>query len=71
VPSRGDTPATEGSQEEDGLSRLTPGLHGGEGEGEEDEETTYTAKAKVFRFSTDREGAPTWFEMGIGAHTFL
>lgn len=50
---------------------MTPGLHGGEGEGEEDEETTYTAKAKVFRFSTDREGAPTWFEMGIGAHTFL
>lgn len=44
----------------------SPGLHGGEGEGEEDEETTYTLKAKVFKFTTDREGAPTWSDMGIG-----
>ncbi|KAH9992616.1 hypothetical protein BJV77DRAFT_1067629 [Russula vinacea] len=43
-----------------------PGLHGGEGEGEEDEETTYTVKAKVFKFTTDREGSPTWSDMGIG-----
>jgi len=65
--SRGDTPATEGSLEEDGSARTqSPGLHGGEGEGEEDEETTYTIKAKVFKFTTDREGAPTWSEMGIG-----
>jgi hypothetical protein len=54
--------------EEDGLARTqSPGLHGGEGEGEEDEETTYTVKAKVFKFTTDREGAPTWSDMGIGA----
>jgi nucleoporin NUP2 len=53
--------------EEDGLARTqSPGLHGGEGEGEEDEETTYTVKAKVFKFTTDREGAPTWSDMGIG-----
>jgi len=45
---------------------VSPGLHGAEGEGEEDEETTYTAKAKVFKFTTDREGSPTWSEMGIG-----
>ncbi|KAI0305728.1 hypothetical protein B0F90DRAFT_1666544 [Multifurca ochricompacta] len=64
---RADTPATEGSQEDDGLARmLSPDIHGGEGEGEEDEETTYTVKAKVFKFTTDREGAPTWSEMGIG-----
>ncbi|KAI0254045.1 hypothetical protein BJV78DRAFT_1188183 [Lactifluus subvellereus] len=65
--SRADTPATEGSQDDDGLARTqSPGLHGGEGEGEEDEETTHTVKAKVFKFTTDREGAPTWSEMGIG-----
>ncbi|KAI0297110.1 hypothetical protein BC826DRAFT_967791 [Russula brevipes] len=65
--SRGDTPATEGSVEEDGLARtMSPGLHGGEGEGEEDEETTYTVKSKVYKFTTDREGVPTWSEMGIG-----
>jgi len=61
---------TEGAQE-DGLARTqSPGLAGGEGdvegEGEEDEETTYTVKAKVFKFTTDREGAPTWSEMGVG-----
>ena len=55
--------------EEDGLARtMSPGLHGGEGEGEEDEETTYTVKAKVFKFTTDREGSPTWSDMGIGAY---
>jgi len=55
--------------EEDGLARTqSPGLNGGEGEGEEDEETTYTVKAKVFKFSTDRAGAPTWSEMGVGAY---
>ncbi|KAI0270766.1 hypothetical protein BGY98DRAFT_937424 [Russula aff. rugulosa BPL654] len=65
--SRGDTPATEGSLEEDGLARTqSPGLHGGEGEGEEDEETTYTIKAKVFKFTTYKEEAPTWSEMGVG-----
>ncbi|KAI9442179.1 hypothetical protein H4582DRAFT_2201105 [Lactarius indigo] len=37
-----------------------------EGEGEEDEETTYTVKAKVYKFTTDSEGAPSWAEMGIG-----
>ncbi|KAI9463596.1 hypothetical protein BJY52DRAFT_923191 [Lactarius psammicola] len=61
--SRGDTPATEGAQE-DGLARtLSPGLPGEdvEGEGEEDEETTYTVKAKVFKFTTDSEGASTWY----------
>jgi nucleoporin NUP2 len=66
VPSRADTPATEGSLEEDG--QAPSGIHGGEGEGEEDEETTYTVKAKVFKFTTDREGAPTWSEMGVGAY---
>ena len=67
--SRGDTPATEGSLEEDGLARTqSPGLQGGEGEGEEDEDTTYMIKAKVFKFTTDREGAPTWSDMGIGAY---
>ncbi|KAH9979165.1 hypothetical protein BJV74DRAFT_131572 [Russula compacta] len=64
---RGDTPATEGSVEEDGPARTqSPGLHAGESEGEEDEETTYTVKAKVYKFTTDREGEPTWSEMGIG-----
>jgi nucleoporin NUP2 len=68
--SRADTPATEGTQE-DGLARtLSPGVPGGEGdvegEGEEDEETTYTVKAKVFKFTTDREGASTWAELGVG-----
>ncbi|KAF8274476.1 hypothetical protein EI94DRAFT_1883795 [Lactarius quietus] len=57
---------TEGAQEE----RLTPSLAGGdadvEGEGEEDEETTYTVKAKVFKFATDREGASSWSELGVG-----
>jgi nucleoporin NUP2 len=58
--------------EEDGLARTqSPGLNGGEGEGEEDEETTYTVKAKVFKFSTDRAGAPTWSEMGVGAYFSL
>jgi len=53
--------------EEDGQARTqSPGLHGEEGEGEEDEETTYTVKTKVFKFTTDREGAPTWSDMGIG-----
>ncbi|KAH9002048.1 hypothetical protein EDB86DRAFT_3074389 [Lactarius hatsudake] len=70
VPSRADTPATEGTQE-DGLARtLSPGLPNGEadaeGEGEEDEETTYTVKAKVYKFTMDNEGAPSWAEMGIG-----
>jgi len=70
--SRADTPATEGTQEE-GLARtLSPNLPGSEGdvegEGEEDEETTYTVKAKVFKFTTDGEGASTWSEMGIGSH---
>ena len=66
--SRGDTPATEGSLDEDG--QAPSGIHGGEGEGEgeEDEETTYTVKAKVFKFTTDREGAPSWSEMGVGAY---
>jgi nucleoporin NUP2 len=55
--------------EEDGLARtLSPGLQGGEGEGEEDEETTFTVKAKVFRFKTDQEGAHMWSDMGIGAY---
>ncbi|KAH9061316.1 hypothetical protein EDB87DRAFT_1611110 [Lactarius vividus] len=68
--SRADTPATDGTQE-DGLARtLSPGLPGGEGdaegEGEEDEETTYTVKAKVYKFTTDSEGASSWAEMGIG-----
>ncbi|KAH9047829.1 hypothetical protein EDB84DRAFT_386909 [Lactarius hengduanensis] len=68
--SRADTPATEGTQE-DGLARTqSPALPGGEGdaegEGEEDEETTYTVKAKVYKFTTDNEGAPSWAEMGIG-----
>jgi len=44
----------------------SPGSHGGEGEGEEDEETIYTIKAKVFKFTTDREGTSSWSEMGIG-----
>jgi nucleoporin NUP2 len=65
---RGGTPATEGSLDEDG--QAPPGIHGGEGEGEEDEETTYTVKAKVFKFTTDREGAPTWSEMGVGVYLF-
>jgi len=53
--------------DEDGLVRtMSPGLHGGEGEGEEGEETTYTVKAKVFKFTTDREGQPTWSDMGVG-----
>jgi nucleoporin NUP2 len=59
--------------EEDGLARTqsqSPGIQGGEGEGEEDEETTYTIKAKVFKFTTDREGAPTWSDMGIGWYPF-
>jgi len=59
---------TEGAQEE-GLAQ-TPGLAGGEGdvegEGEEDEETTYTVKAKVFKFTTDREGVSAWADLGIG-----
>ncbi|KAH9978600.1 hypothetical protein BGW80DRAFT_684921 [Lactifluus volemus] len=64
---RADTPATEGSLDEEALARTqSPGLHGGEGDGEEDEETTYTVKSKVFKFTTDREGAHTWSEMGIG-----
>ncbi|KAH9040734.1 hypothetical protein EDB85DRAFT_2140397 [Lactarius pseudohatsudake] len=68
--SRADTPATDGTQE-DGLARTqSPALPGGEGdaegEGEEDEETTYTVKAKVYKFTTDNEGAPSWAEMGIG-----
>ncbi|KAH9176355.1 hypothetical protein EDB89DRAFT_152122 [Lactarius sanguifluus] len=68
--SRADTPATEGTQE-DGLARtLSPSIPGGEGdaegEGEEDEETTYTVKAKVYKFTTDNEGASSWAEMGIG-----
>ncbi|KAH9083478.1 hypothetical protein EDB83DRAFT_2309457 [Lactarius deliciosus] len=70
VPSRADTPATDGTQE-DGLARtLSPCLPNGEadaeGEGEEDEETTYTVKAKVYKFTMDNEGAPSWAEMGIG-----
>ncbi|KAN0133922.1 hypothetical protein V8E53_008140 [Lactarius tabidus] len=68
--SRADTPLTEGAQE-DGLARtLSPGLAGGdgdvEGEGEEDEETTHTVKAKVFKFTTDREGMSVWADLGIG-----
>jgi hypothetical protein len=57
--------------EEDGLARTqSPGLHGGEGEGEEDEETTYTVKAKVFKFTTYKEEAPAWSEMGIGGYLY-
>ncbi|KAI0246270.1 hypothetical protein BJV78DRAFT_174559 [Lactifluus subvellereus] len=63
---RADTPATEGSQGDDGLARTqSPGLRG-EGEGEEDEETTHTVKVRAFKFTMDREGALTWSEMGIG-----
>jgi len=47
---------------------MSPGLHGGEGDGEEDEETTYTVKTRVFKFTTDREGASAWSEMGVGAY---
>ncbi|KAH9957953.1 hypothetical protein BC827DRAFT_632483 [Russula dissimulans] len=65
---RGDTPATEGSVDEDGLARtMSPGLHGGEGDGEEGEETTFTVKAKVFKFTADSEGQLAWSDMGVGA----
>jgi nucleoporin NUP2 len=51
---------------------MSPGLAGGEGdvegEGEEDEETTYTVKAKVFKFTTDREGVSVWADLGIGLY---
>jgi len=45
---------------------LSPGLQGGEGEEDEDEETTHTVKAKVYKYTIDREGTPVWAEMGIG-----
>ncbi|KAI0029972.1 hypothetical protein K488DRAFT_12041, partial [Vararia minispora EC-137] len=37
-----------------------------EGEGEESETTTHEVKAKVFRLSTDKEGTPSWNELGVG-----
>ncbi|KAI0051860.1 hypothetical protein FA95DRAFT_1554105 [Auriscalpium vulgare] len=66
---RADTPATEGSQEDDGLSRvMSPSLAGAdaEGEGEEDEDTTYTAKTKLHRLTKDAEGKPEWVDLGVG-----
>ncbi|KAI0062882.1 hypothetical protein BV25DRAFT_1824920 [Artomyces pyxidatus] len=69
--SRAETPATEGSQDEDGLSRfLSPGVSGTEGEGEEDEETTYTVKAKVYKLVKDKEGKSDWSDIGVGMLRF-
>jgi len=62
--SRGETPMTEGSEEDGAARLLSPGIHDQEGEGEEDEETTHAVKSKVYKMIKGKE--TKWGDMGVG-----